>query len=193
MTPTLSSLAEHFAFWQARAQAWWTRANRFGLMLRVTVWASGFAALMLAAPPEARWTFGLGLAVLFPLVPMAKPQLSWATGVEVVVLCMWFIATVGDEYPSILWAGFLGTAMYVHHAATTACAQWRADADVPVAVRRSWLWRTGVIAGASVGIATVVSVLAQNPLPFAPPVLVIVALLLAGGVIFVLAMRAARR
>ena len=193
MTPTLSPLAERLAYWRALLRAWWKRTNTFGRLLRVLVWLSGFAAIMLSAPAVARWTFVLVVAVLFPLLPMAKPQWSWATGLEVVVLCLWFIATVGVEYPSILWAGFLGAAMYVHHAAATACAQWRADADVTPELRTAWLRRTAVVAGASVGIATMVAVLAQNPLPLTPQALVVAGTVIAGGVVFVLAGKAARR
>jgi hypothetical protein len=176
MTVMRSPLAERLSYWRVRGRAWRRRATGFGLWLRATVFLSGFAVILVAAPAPVRWQLGLLLAVVLPLLAMARPDLAWVTGVEFVALAGWLIQVLLSSEPPVFVAGLVGAAMYLHHSAAALAAQCRTDVAVDDGIRRTWLHRTGAVMGGSLALSTFIAGLAGQPLPLPAP------LLLAAGV-----------
>lgn len=183
MTISQLPIVERFTLWRARYRAWRGRVTHFGLILRIVLWLSGFTAVLLSSPNVLRWHLGIGLAVVLPLLAMAKPGLAWVSAAEFIAIAGWFFATLDNQYPSFVLAALIGSAMYVHHSAAALAAQCRADADVTAEVRSGWWKRTAAAVFIGLLVGGIISVLAQQPLPVPPQLLLVAGLICAVAIL----------
>jgi hypothetical protein len=150
-----SPLVERAIYHLARARAWARRATRLGLAVRGTVWLTGTAALLLAAPPSMRTVALLPVAVLVALPAAAGPGSGWVTLVELIAIVG--VAAAPDSVWRIL---SLAAVLYLHHTAAALGAALRTDAVIPRPVLRRWAERAGVVLAVSLPVGLGIAVLA---------------------------------
>ena len=172
MTESFTLLRTRLDWWRRRTIAWGRRATRSGLGLRALVWLSGFAGLILAAPPLAR-PAGVTAALLLPLAPMFRPGGFGTSLVMFTGFAEWVVGHWQTAQPSLWTAGFIGIALYVHHATASLAARCPVDTAVDAPVLRGWAARTGSVAAGAVVLCAGVAVLAGRPLPVSPSLLVV--------------------
>lgn len=148
-----SPLGERLLYYLARARAWWRRTTVSGLAIRVGVWATGLAAVLLALPPQVQWTGAVPVAAVLALLPAALPHGRAVSVLLVVAIGLLAAQLIGAGGPSLGRVGLLAATLYLHHSCAALAAQLRTDAVVPVAVVRHWALRVGVVLGATAGLA----------------------------------------
>lgn len=143
-----SPLAERIRYHATRVRAWARRATAPGLAVRGTVWFTGVAALLVAAPPAVNPGGMLLLALVLATLAAARPGGFWvgALGVGVVVAVA---MAVGQQAASLLEVALVAALLYVHHTMAALAAQVRTDTLLPVAVLRRWMARTGLVLATS--------------------------------------------
>lgn len=152
-------LVERAGYHIDRVRAWTRRATLPGLLVRVAVWVTGAAALLLATPPGLQ-PIGLAVVVCVLALPAAAaPGGVWVAVLELIAIAVTAAASTGDSYP--LWRILLvACVLYAHHSAAALGAQLRTDAVIPPAVLRGWATRTGLVLLCAVPLGFAVAVLA---------------------------------
>lgn len=148
-----SPLGERLLYYLARGRAWWRRATVSGLAVRALVWATGVAALLLAAPPQLVLAGVVPLACVLALWPAAAPQGRMVSVLLTVALGLLVAQLLGEPGPGLPRVALLAAVMYLHHSSAGLAAQLRTDAVVPVAVVRYWALRAGVVLAVSAVLA----------------------------------------
>ncbi|ADD41294.1 hypothetical protein [Stackebrandtia nassauensis] len=172
-------LGERVALARARVRGWLRRVTALGLTLRATILVSGVAAI-LASAPDPR--LGLSLAVVLPVVAMARPFGAWVWAVELAAVFGWIVGNLTVDDPSLVLAFGIGAAVYVHHAAATLATVTRVDAAVEAAVVRGWALRQAVVLAAAAIAAAMTIILSGQPMPVPPQALVVIGVLGALGI-----------
>ncbi|MGH8876300.1 MAG: hypothetical protein ACRD0P_02995 [Stackebrandtia sp.] len=177
-----SPLVERLALWWARISAWRRRITPAGVSVRVLMFVSGAAALLLAAPEPLRFRLGIPVAVVLPLAAVARPGGAWVWAVLVTALTGWVLGTLAVARPSLTLAFGIGAAMYVHHAAAAVADAWRGDTAVKPVVWRGWAVRLGLVLSVSLVAVVATVVLAAQPLPLPPETLLVAGVIGALGI-----------
>jgi hypothetical protein len=153
-------LTERLAYYLLRMRAWRRRATRLGLAVRVVVWASGFAAMLLAMPAMVPVATGLPVVAALMLLPAARPRGRWVSIVAVAAIGLLAVrlAATTPAQP-VLLAGAVGGLLYLHHSTAALAAQVRTDVVIPPAALRHWAARVGLVLAASAGLGLIVVVL----------------------------------
>jgi hypothetical protein len=159
MTGERHPLLERVAYQVQRVRAWARRVIPTALLLRVVVWATGTAALIIAAPDAVVPAVSAVVAAGVAIGPAARPGGWWVSGLElstVVLLVMSIGQQSGIGLPAV---GAVAALLYLHHTAAAAAAPLRTDVLVPVAVVWHWARRSAVVLAASVAVGFGVALL----------------------------------
>lgn len=152
-----SPLGERVRYHAARAAAWARRARPAALAVRATVFATGFVALVLVAPPPVGPVRAAVVAAVVALPGAVRPGGSWVTGLELVVVGAVSLAVWLGEPPGLVTVAGLAVLLYLHHTVAALGATLRADTLVPASVLLHWAGRAAAVlaGGAVVGIVVV--------------------------------------
>lgn len=138
-------LVERVGYHLARVRAWARRVTPSGLSVRVVIWLSGGAALILASPLPPGPT--APVAALVALLPAGFPHTRVVSLVELVAIG----AFAADPQ---LWAALvLAGLLYLHHTTAALGAQLRTDTVVPAAVLWYWARRAGLVLAGSAAVS----------------------------------------
>jgi hypothetical protein len=152
-------LAERVGYHAARVRAWARRVTVPGLSVRIAIWLSGAAALVLASPAPLRPAAVAPIAAVLALLSAGFPNTRWVLLVELLAIGGVAASVAGDGPP--LWrllaiAGLL----YLHHTTAALGAQLRTDTVIPPAVLRYWARRVALVLAVSLPLALGIVVLA---------------------------------
>jgi hypothetical protein len=137
-------LVERVGYHLARIRAWARRVTAPGLSVRMVIWLSGSAALVLAPPAALRLAAVALIAAALAVLPAGFPHTSVVALVELLAIGAVAVSVAADQLP--LWMVLvIGGLLYLHHTAAALGAQLRTDAVIPPAVLRYWARRTGLV------------------------------------------------
>ncbi|HYN96490.1 MAG TPA: hypothetical protein VES42_21830 [Pilimelia sp.] len=142
-----------------------TRATPVPLAVRCAVFLAGLVAMVLAYPPVILFTRSGVLLLLAPVVPAVAPRGRATTGVALLVVSGWVVATTAYGEPIALWRLLaLAAALYLLHSLAALAAVLPYDAFVaPAAVARWVLRAAGVVLAASVLAITALAAAGRAP------------------------------
>lgn len=157
MTGQRHPLVERVGYHAERLRAWARRATPTALLVRGAVWASGTAALVLAAPSTVHPVATVVVAVTVAGAAAAWPGSGVVAGLEIgaVALAALSAGQRGGLPPAEVW--LLAALLYAHHTAAALAAHLRTDTLVPPALLGHWLRRTAVVLAVSTVVGAVVA------------------------------------
>nr|WP_230416975.1 hypothetical protein [Micromonospora tarapacensis] len=116
------------------------------VLVRVGVFLSALAGLLLAYPAEVAAGRALGPLVAVAVLPALAPRRLWPTFAALVTVGGWLLATDGYDRPIALWRLMaVAVALYLTHTLCALIAVLPYDAVVDPDVIVRWLTRAGAV------------------------------------------------
>jgi hypothetical protein len=165
-------LVERIVYHAAQVRGWARRATGVAVAVRGIVWATGAAAVLLAAPGLLDTGGLLVLAAVLAGLAAGWPASGWVFALEATAMVAVVAAVAGGEMV-LLEIGLVAGLLYLHHTTAALAAQVRTDASLPAVVLHYWLVRAAVVLGASVLVGGWVTVLSATEVAWPATILVL--------------------